>query len=63
LDLLTDAELRAAARAESDERTGGKPYESLCERDAPIGGHRPEHQDGHDQARMSVSELMTKKQQ
>lgn len=55
LDLLTDAELRSAALAEFNERTGGKPYECLCEQDAPIGGHRPEHHEGHDQALMGIS--------
>ena len=63
MDLLTDAEFRSAARAEFDERTGGKPYQSLCEKDAPIGGHRPEHHEGHDQALAAVTEMVTRQQQ
>jgi aminobenzoyl-glutamate utilization protein B len=38
LDLLTQPELLKAAREEFDERTGGKPYKSLNELDAPPGG-------------------------
>jgi hypothetical protein len=62
LDLFTDAELLTAARAEFDERTGGKPYQCLCELDDPIGGHRPEHHEGHDQALMGVSGMVDNKQ-
>ena len=61
LDLFTDAELRTAARDEFDKRTGGRPYQSLCEGDAPIGGHRPEYHDGHDQALVLVSQMVTEK--
>jgi aminobenzoyl-glutamate utilization protein B len=38
LDLMTEPELLKAARAEFDERTGGKPYKSLNVLDAPPGG-------------------------
>ena len=38
LEFLTDPKLLQAARAEFDERTGGKPYESLNALDAPPGG-------------------------
>ncbi len=57
LDLFTNAELRFAAKAEFDERSGGKPYQSLCEGDAPIGGHHPEYHDGHDQIVVAVSQM------
>ena len=62
LELFTDAELRSAAQAEFDDRTGGKPYQSLCEKDGPVGGHRPEHHEGHDQALMGISEMATNKE-
>jgi aminobenzoyl-glutamate utilization protein B len=58
LDLFTDAELRSAARAEFDERTAGKPYLSLCEKDGPIGGYRPEHHEGHDQALEGIAGMV-----
>jgi hypothetical protein len=35
---MTDPELLKAARAEFDERTGGKPYKSLNVLDVPPGG-------------------------
>jgi aminobenzoyl-glutamate utilization protein B len=42
LDLLTEPELIKAAREEFDQRTGGKPYKSLNELDAPPGGRLDE---------------------
>jgi aminobenzoyl-glutamate utilization protein B len=39
LDLLTQPELLASAKAEFEKRTGGKPADSLCESDAPPAGH------------------------
>jgi aminobenzoyl-glutamate utilization protein B len=39
LDLLTQPDLLKAAKAEFDKLTGGKPADSLCESDAPPGGH------------------------
>jgi aminobenzoyl-glutamate utilization protein B len=38
LDLLTQPDLLAAAKAEFEKLTGGKPAESLCESDAPPHG-------------------------
>ena len=42
LDLLTQPELIKAAREEFNKRTGGKPYKSLNELDAPPGGRLEE---------------------
>jgi aminobenzoyl-glutamate utilization protein B len=42
LDLLTEPELIKAAREEFDQRTGGKPYKSLNELDAPPAGRLDE---------------------
>jgi len=38
LDLMTEAEMREAARAEFDQRRGGKVYQSINVTQAPLGG-------------------------
>jgi len=49
LDLITDAEFLAAAKVEFLERTGGKPYQSLCQSDVPPLAAEHLHQvDTHD---------------
>ena len=48
-DLITDAEFLAAAKVEFLERTGGKPYQSLCQSDVPPLAAEHLHQvDTHD---------------
>jgi aminobenzoyl-glutamate utilization protein B len=57
-DLLTDADLLAAATEEWKKRTEGRPYKSLNVLDAPPDGHfvREHHHDGHDAALAAVAE-------
>jgi hypothetical protein len=62
LDILTDAALREAATKEWTERTGGKPYRSLNQLDAPIGGHfvGEHYHEGHDAVLAAVAEQAAK---
>jgi aminobenzoyl-glutamate utilization protein B len=49
LDLITDAEFLAAAKSEFLERTGGKPYQSLCKSDVPpLSAEHLHHIETHD---------------
>lgn len=49
LDLITDVEFLAAAKSEFLERTGGKPYQSLCQSDIPpLAAEHVHHIDTHD---------------
>jgi aminobenzoyl-glutamate utilization protein B len=62
LDILTDAALREAATKEWTERTGGKPYRSLNQLDAPIGGHfvGEHYHEGHDAVLAAVAQQAKK---